>query len=466
VTPPPPSPPIQPVTPPPPPPPPQTPEPPPPPPPAATVAAPQPEPQRKSRLPLIAGILVAVLAAGVGGGYLIFRGTTTAAAEILLEPKKDIGPTPFTPPLTEISTSEPTTSATQIPEATSTPTPLPTPRPSPLGPVDANYAIYGGSNNNSVCDKNKLVQYLTTNPDKGSAWASVEGITPAQIPAFIAGLTPTTLTKDVRVTNHGFANGKATPRQSVFQAGTAVLVDARGVPVARCLCGNPLLPAQPITGTTTPKYTGTQWPAFTPEKVVPITTKAVADAMANPTPVATTPPMPTPKATPAPTATAPQVTQAPGNLVKDGGFETGLVAPWGTGIYEPRSDIFWGAASATATVVHSNVHSGSSALMIVNQSPQAPNVYRTMSQQVAVTAGAPYCLSFYAMSQDSKAGALSIAVDHAWLHRARPGPGTYAYHIFQFSFTAESALIDVRVISENTGTVWVDDIAVTPGACF
>jgi hypothetical protein len=65
------------------------------------------------------------------------------------------------------------------------------------------------------------------------------------------------------VTNHGFANGVATPHQSVLEAGTAVLVDNTGVPRARCACGNPLLPPQP----TQQNFTGDKWPEFDPGAV-------------------------------------------------------------------------------------------------------------------------------------------------------------------------------------------------------
>lgn len=45
---------------------------------------------------------------------------------------------------------------------------------------------------------------------------------------------------DTRVTNHGFADGRATEIQSILQAGTAVFVDDTGLPVVKCSCGNPL----------------------------------------------------------------------------------------------------------------------------------------------------------------------------------------------------------------------------------
>ncbi|MFD7575382.1 DUF6777 domain-containing protein, partial [Streptomyces sp. NPDC059810] len=70
---------------------------------------------------------------------------------------------------------------------------------------------------------------------------------------------------DTRVTNHGFKNGAATAYQSVLQAGTAVLVDDRGVPRVRCACGNPL--TLPVAQKS-PKTTGTPWPGYNSSQVV------------------------------------------------------------------------------------------------------------------------------------------------------------------------------------------------------
>jgi hypothetical protein len=73
----------------------------------------------------------------------------------------------------------------------------------------------------------------------------VLGISPTEkaVAAYIRHLRPVTLTRDTRVTNHTFVDGRAVAFQSILQAGTAVLVDKDGVPVARCRCGNPLLEA-------------------------------------------------------------------------------------------------------------------------------------------------------------------------------------------------------------------------------
>jgi hypothetical protein len=110
-----------------------------------------------------------------------------------------------------------------------------------------------------------LVEFLQANPTKAAAWARVHRIEPSEIPDYVAGLTPVYLLADTRVTNHGFANGTATPRQAVLQAGTAVLVDDRGMPRVRCKCGNPLL--DPVAVNTTPTYTGNRWPGFDPAGV-------------------------------------------------------------------------------------------------------------------------------------------------------------------------------------------------------
>jgi serine/threonine protein kinase len=122
-------------------------------------------------------------------------------------------------------------------------------------------ALYGGSHNEHVCDRQKLASFLQQNPDKAAAWAGVLNINLADIPTYIATLTPMQLRADTRVTNHGYVDGHATTLQSVLQAGTAVLVDAQGRPRVRCGCGNPLL--DPVATPITPSYTGNPGPAST-----------------------------------------------------------------------------------------------------------------------------------------------------------------------------------------------------------
>ena len=104
---------------------------------------------------------------------------------------------------------------------------------------------FGGSGSNRVCDRNKLLRFLRRNPVKMRAWARALGVSPRYraVKKYIAKLHPVTLTRDTRITNHAFRDGRAVPFQAILKAGTAVLVDRRGTPVVRCFCGNPLKPA-------------------------------------------------------------------------------------------------------------------------------------------------------------------------------------------------------------------------------
>lgn len=122
--------------------------------------------------------------------------------------------------------------------------------------------LFGGTLDNSSCDKAALVAFLQANPDKAGPWAQTLGISTAQIPEFVAPLTPVLLRSDTAVTNHGFENGTITVVPAVLQAGTAVLVNQFGQPVVKCYCGNPL--TAPPPGVTKVRYTGPTWPAFVP----------------------------------------------------------------------------------------------------------------------------------------------------------------------------------------------------------
>jgi len=211
-----------------------------------------------------------------GGKKQSAAGGVQGAAEIFLEPVSDAGPDPYsgsvdTAPSTTSTTATPTTA--KAPSSTTTTTRAPTSSTGTKPPPEATAirgfsgsqpGLYGGTRNNASCNRDQLVKFLQANPAKAAAWAGVQGIQPAEIPAFVQKLTPVRLKADTRVTNHGFANGKATPRQSVLQAGTAVLVDERGEPRVRCACGNPL--RLPVAAQTAPTYVGKAWPGFAPEK--------------------------------------------------------------------------------------------------------------------------------------------------------------------------------------------------------
>lgn len=187
---------------------------------------------------------------------------------------------------------------------------------------------------------------------------------------------------------------------------------------------------------------------------------AVPPTAAPPTPI---PPTPVPP-TPAPPTATPKPPLA--NLAGNGGFETGsLSAPWNTGIYEPQPGVFWGAADADAVVVSDSVHSGQYALRITNRSARTAQIYRTMSQKVAVKGGQQYCLTYWVRTANALNGVLNFRMNDAWTIVLSPAGGAPAYTWYAGTFVAEDNNIDLRIVSENTGTAWVDDIELTEGAC-
>jgi hypothetical protein len=206
------------------------------------------------RIALVTGVLVAAVAL-----VLVFTrsdGDGGSESEVFLQAAGKTGPDPFTgssaadssaPPETPSGTP---TRAANVTRAASGDTP----------------GLYGGTRNRSSCDVEKQIGFLRDAPDRNRAFASVEGIQPSSVPAYLRSLTPLQLRYDTRVTNHGFRDGRAEPYQAVLQTGTAVLVDDRGVPRVRCACGNPLTP--PVEQDSTPEETGDSWPSYRRQDVV------------------------------------------------------------------------------------------------------------------------------------------------------------------------------------------------------
>jgi hypothetical protein len=126
--------------------------------------------------------------------------------------------------------------------------------------------LYAGRRRAADCDVDRLP---TADPDRARAFAGAAGIVEAAIPAHLRALTPVVLRADTRVTGHGYRAGRAVAYQAALQAGTAVLVDTRGVPRVRCACGNPLAPPVP-TRSAVGGAAGT-WAGYRPERVVVVT---------------------------------------------------------------------------------------------------------------------------------------------------------------------------------------------------
>jgi len=262
----------------------------------ADTAGTSPEPAARRRIfdrrgELLAGALVLVLL-GVGAYQISSR---DSGHTVLVESAFSIGPDPFT------------TSGVVLGAVPSTMLPPPDSTETTRKP-----GLFGGSGDPGVCDPAALVAFLNSNRDKAIAWVDALNNDPtlrwsggsqvsvAQIGAYVAELRSTALTVDTRVTNHGFKKGKATPRQSLLKKGTAVLVDADGVPRVRCKCGNPLNPPDcpdcpPPTTTTRPKdTTTTERPIDTTRPKETTTTRPVVTTTTRVSDTTTTGPAGTP----------------------------------------------------------------------------------------------------------------------------------------------------------------------------
>jgi len=235
-------------------------------------------------------ILFAVLAllalAAVLGATLLLRSLAndpgeTAATTVILEPADSVGDDPFTTTITarELDTSAPLGETIVARAIAVTDTSQADPLTHTRGVPATTPGLYGGSTELAVCDPDALLAFLAEDPAKAAAWASALGIGADAIATTLGSFTSVVLTVDALVTNHGFVDGAAVPKQSVLQAGTAVMVDPRGVPAVRCECGNPLLPPQ-LTGPLGEAATiGEGWDSLDLDRVVTVTA-ASADVTA------------------------------------------------------------------------------------------------------------------------------------------------------------------------------------------
>lgn len=194
---------------------------------------------------LVAGAAVVGLLIGAIAVVIVWPGDSSAKA-VTLEPADQPGPDPFTD---SVQTSEvPTIAQPAAVKATAMRDQLSRDATtSVLVATGTAPGLYGGSGDVRVCDAEKLVSYLDEHQDKAQAFADVLGIAPDGIAGYVAALTPIVLVQDTVVTNHGFEDGHATELRSVLQAGTAVMVDAQGVPRVKCNCGNPLTPPEVVS---------------------------------------------------------------------------------------------------------------------------------------------------------------------------------------------------------------------------
>jgi Protein of unknown function (DUF2510) len=200
-------------------------------------------------------VLHHVLSSKATGGELVLTRASDPGANAFMPPAAPPPPTDTQPPPTLQPQGDGTTVVTQ---------PLP-------GDRDG---LYGGILNNAESDREKMITFLGSHPAQADAfvealntdptlyWSGGRPLTADDIPTYLRELTPALLRLDTRVTNHGFDGTHPTTLQSVFQAGTAALIDAHGVPRARFFSGSPL--TAPIALAGEPKPVGTPWPGYRP----------------------------------------------------------------------------------------------------------------------------------------------------------------------------------------------------------
>jgi hypothetical protein len=208
----------------------------------------------RSRMLLI-GVAVVV---ALGVGLFLLTSSEDAGAEVILEPTASTGEDPFTDSVAKADVSVKGGGFKQVAGG----------KTAVVSVTGSAPGLYGGTGEQAVCDGKAMVAFLKRNPDKAAAFAGVVGVTPAKIEDYVAKLTPVLLREDTRVTNHGFAGGRATALQSVLQAGTAVMVDDRGVPRVRCACGNPL--SEPAAVSSRPHFKGRRWQSFDDKRLVAV----------------------------------------------------------------------------------------------------------------------------------------------------------------------------------------------------
>ncbi|MGW4565717.1 DUF6777 domain-containing protein [Streptomyces sp. NPDC004561] len=209
---------------------------------------------------------VALLLAGCAGTAVK---EAQLGEEVFLQPSAAQGPDPFT----DSTATGPTATATRPTAGDRTADISAPPAGLAVAPLAAartlsgeTPGLYSGSAHVAGCDAERQIGRLAADRARGEAFAHAVGVSRPALPGYLRGLTPVLLRADTRVTNHGYRGGRVTGYQAVLQAGTAVLVDNRGVPRVRCACGNPLRPPEESRGGVGAR--GTAWSGYRPNQVI------------------------------------------------------------------------------------------------------------------------------------------------------------------------------------------------------
>ncbi|MCP9210003.1 DUF6777 domain-containing protein [Streptomyces sp. NEAU-Y11] len=129
--------------------------------------------------------------------------------------------------------------------------------------------LYAGAPDRQSCDRGELIRGLQADPKKAATWSRLQHLGSADaIPDYVGRLTGAVLRSDTYAKVYGSRAG-AKPSSAVLQAGTAVFVNQRGVPVVKCNCGSPVRMAAPPQDAR-PTFTGPEWTGFSKSTVTEI----------------------------------------------------------------------------------------------------------------------------------------------------------------------------------------------------
>lgn len=117
-----------------------------------------------------------------------------------------------------------------------------------------------------------------------------------------------------------------------------------------------------------------------------------------------------------------------------------------------------GNVNATAAVAEGVSHSGSRSLRIANSSPYQSNVYINVAQTVAVEPSTTY--QFKVWVKGDNAHNTWFPGGSSMKQRKSLPSGTYDWQEVTYEYTtgSQETSYKLMVVSENTGTIWVDDL--------
>ncbi|MBD3942085.1 Ig-like domain-containing protein [Microbacterium sp. NEAU-LLC] len=140
--------------------------------------------------------------------------------------------------------------------------------------------------------------------------------------------------------------------------------------------------------------------------------------------------------------------------------------PAHAGLAESHTFASWkayinGGADVTSTADTTTRHGGSAALRLVDTTPKAANVYGGVVQTVTVTPSTTYEFTAWTKAQDvPSSGPLQFVMSPDWTVRQTFPGGTYDWtkSTWTYTTTDTQTALNYRLIQQNTGTYWVDDL--------